>query len=458
MSLFFSDSLKAQWKEQIIPYVPDNNAPIYAIHPVNDRDAWFITGEFRDLQKGFFKTENGGASYGRGIIASPVGSYDATRMSVFNRQMACVAYSGRSFNAQPSLVLRTTDGGVFWKNITPQSVSTFVSTAHFFNFWQGMVFSDDNANRKFVCYMTLNGGVTWNESSEMRLPARQNGEFSRSLSDFHNDNYWIYSVNFVTKTWRILQTKDKGASWQASKTTADNNFSPLSFKFCNNTEGVLIPFDFSLTKPLYRTSDGGMTWEPVKEDPTLARFFKQAVCHVKGTKQTFATAFLRNDSLFSAFTSNFGKSWYGWEFIHYERDQQGKDIAFSSTSKGWVLGGASGAKVFHWNGNIKSYPDFIENELNGQAERVEAGIVGNNGIGLSVFPNPATDKMNIVCHKNDYLESISISDMYGRRVYESQFIGDSNFSLDCRHFSDGVYFIEIKTDKTIQTRKIMIQK
>lgn len=457
ISLFSMTSLQAQWVEQKIPYF--NSALIYAIHPVNDMDVWFNTGESRDFQKGFFKTHNGGVTYRRGLIGAPVGSYDATNMSVFNRQVACVGYSGRSFNSTPSIVLRTNDGGVSWNNITPPSASpsVFVAATHFFDYSQGLVFSDDNTNAKFVAYTTQNGGASWNEINHNNLPARQSGEFSRTLVDFKQDNYWIYVFNFLDRTWRILHTANKGASWQTSKSTPDNTFFPASFKFCNDTEGVLIPFDFSLTKPIYKTSDGGMTWTPVKEDPTFSLYFKQSICHVTGTKQTFVATFLRNDTLYSAFTSNFGTSWYGWEFINYSPQQLGRDIAFSSTQKGWVIGGGNGSKTFLWKGNIEAYPEYQEFE-NVEVLSLRAPKPILNEELLTIFPNPTKDFINIEWNKNNNIESIALIDIYGRRVIEHQHPLSNALRFDVQGFNNGFYLIEMKTTNKIFAHRIMIQK
>ena len=457
ISFFAATSSQAQWVEQKIPYF--NSALIYAIHPINDMDVWFNTGESRDFQKGFFKTHNGGVTYRRGLIGAPIGSYDATNMSVFNRQVACIGYSGRSFNATPSIVLRTNDGGVSWNDITPPSASSsvFVAATHFFDYHQGLVFSDDNTNAKFTAYTTQNGGVFWNEINSDNLPTRQSGEFSRTLIDFKQDNYWIYVFNFLNRTWRIIHTSNKGASWQTSKSTPDNTFFPASFKFCNDTEGVLIPFDFSLTKPIYKTSDGGMTWTPVKEDPTVSLYFKQSICHVTGTKQTFAATFLRNDTLYSAFTSNFGKSWYGWEFINYSPEQLGRDIAFSSTQKGWVIGGGDGSKTFLWKGNIKAYPEFqeVENE-DIMSLRTHKTVLNEDK--LTIFPNPTKDFINIEWNKNDNIESVALIDIYGRRVIEQQHPLSNATRFDVQSFNNGFYLIEMKTPNKVLTRKIMIQK
>lgn len=454
---YFNSLLSAQWVEQNIKYY--NNAVIYSIHPINDRDVWFNTGESRTFQKGFYKTHNGGVTYRRGIIASPLGSYDATNMSVFNRQVATIGFSGRSFDAKPSIVLRTKDGGVTWKDITPFSAapSVFVAATHFFDYSQGLVFSDDNTNAKFVAFTTTDAGETWNEIPAQNLPTRQSGEFSRALVDFKGDNYWIYTFNFINRSWRILRTRDKGMSWQASPFNPENNFVPLVFKFANHNDGLLIPIDFNFRKPIYKTNDGGMTWTPVKEDPTATMYMKQSLCHVTGTKQTFCATFLRNDTLYSAFTSNFGKSWYGWEFIDYEREQQSRDIAFSSTKKGWVLAGANSSKLFTWSGNLEAYPEFQENENMNLMSLMVAKPISND-VMMKIYPNPCKDFINVEWNENDNIQSLALIDMHGRRIMEEQHPLSTTLRFDVNNYQTGFYLVEIKTASKALTRMVMIQK
>ncbi len=447
----------AQWTEQFI--VKDRDAPIRTLCPVDNQDAWFISADSKDDDKMFYKAHNDASDYSSGLIDYLTASYDATSMRAVNDQVAIIGFSGRSFTAKPSIVLRTENGGSTWEDMTPVpfSPSVYASVTHLFDNNTGMVFSDDNTNRRFVCYVTPSIGDYWVQVWNGNMVPRVTGESSRTLRDFYNDNVWIYSVNLIKKEWRILRTSDKGYSWKASNFIPESNFYPSDFAFCNDTEGVLIPYDLSSKKPIFRTNDGGMTWSAVKDDKTASRYVKEAVCHVKGTQKTFAAAFIRNDSLFTAFTSDFGRNWYGWEFVQYEKDQLCKDIAFASSSRGWVLGGTDASRVFHWKGDLSSYPEFQESERE-PVLQLRSVRATQNKQQMNIYPNPASDVLNINWDENTRIQFISIIDMYGKRLKTLKSPSNEMLSLDISDLISGQYIVEIKTEEAILTKKIVVHR
>ncbi len=102
----------AQWTEQFI--VKDRDAPIRTLCPVDNQDAWFISADSKDDDKMFYKAHNDGSDYSSGLIDYLTASYDATSMRAVNDQVAIIGFSGRSFTAKPSIVLRTENGGSTW--------------------------------------------------------------------------------------------------------------------------------------------------------------------------------------------------------------------------------------------------------------------------------------------------------------------------------------------------------
>jgi photosystem II stability/assembly factor-like uncharacterized protein len=449
----------AQWSEQVI--VKNRNTPIRALHPVENQDTWFISADSNDDNKMFYKAHNDASDYSNGLIDYLTASYDATSMRAIDNQVAIIGFSGRSFTAKPSIVLRTENGGTTWDNITPipASPSVFTSVTHLFDYNNGMIFSDDNTNRRFICYVSSSIGDYWVQVWNGSMVPRVTGESSRTLRDFYNDNVWIYSVNLIKKEWRILHTTDKGYSWKASNFIPESNFYPSDFAFCNNTEGVLIPYDLSSKKPIFRTNDGGMTWSAVKDDKTASRYVKQAVCHVKGTQKTFAAAFIRNDSLFTAFTSDFGRNWYGWEFVQYEKNQLCKDIAFATSLRGWVLGGTDASRVFHWKGDLSAYPEFQESESEPVLQLRGATASKNmQQQQMNIYPNPASDILNINWDENTRVQFISIIDMFGKRLKMLKSFSNEMLSVDISDLMSGQYIVEIKTEEAVLTKKIVVHR
>jgi len=68
------------------------------------------------------------------------------------------------------------------------------------------------------------------------------------------------------------------------------------------------------------------------------------------------------------------------------------------------------------------------------------GMGENNKLGVAVYPNPATDVINVLA--NDKINGITITDFTGKLVYTG-----TSTSINVSNFSTGVYFIQTITDK-----------
>jgi len=80
---------------------------------------------------------------------------------------------------------------------------------------------------------------------------------------------------------------------------------------------------------------------------------------------------------------------------------------------------------------------------------------------IAVFPNPATDLVNInFTAKNTSNVKVELYDVTGKKVYENnleQISGASSQSINVSKFAKGVYVVKIVSDNTSETRKIVIE-
>ena len=93
-----------------------------------------------------------------------------------------------------------------------------------------------------------------------------------------------------------------------------------------------------------------------------------------------------------------------------------------------------------------------------------AGIASVNGIMLedavSIFPNPSNGSFTIQMDKgqlsiNHY--ELSIYDLLGECIY--QHIGtSSNLQIDLSEVKNGIYFLQLKTEQGVATKKLVINK
>ncbi|NVO03300.1 MAG: T9SS type A sorting domain-containing protein [Bacteroidetes bacterium] len=78
---------------------------------------------------------------------------------------------------------------------------------------------------------------------------------------------------------------------------------------------------------------------------------------------------------------------------------------------------------------------------------------------FSAFPNPASDGINIQLNQlvgNNY--SLQLVNFLGEIVYSKNKLSQQTQYIETNNLSDGLYFIQLKTDKSISSKKIIIKK
>jgi hypothetical protein len=65
---------------------------------------------------------------------------------------------------------------------------------------------------------------------------------------------------------------------------------------------------------------------------------------------------------------------------------------------------------------------------------------------LKVFPNPATDRLNLSLEGNGEIESVTITDLHGRVVFASQ-NRSSQMTIDLNGWSKGLYVLQVRYDQ-----------
>lgn len=75
-------------------------------------------------------------------------------------------------------------------------------------------------------------------------------------------------------------------------------------------------------------------------------------------------------------------------------------------------------------------------------------------VNISVYPNPATDHLNIISGVE--MNQVEIFNQLGQQVF-SQVVKNNNFNLSTSGFNKGVYYIRITTAQGIATEKVMVR-
>jgi hypothetical protein len=76
--------------------------------------------------------------------------------------------------------------------------------------------------------------------------------------------------------------------------------------------------------------------------------------------------------------------------------------------------------------------------------------------GVSIFPNPANEVINIVIEEGT-AGTITLRDINGRLISNSSFLNGKT-SVNTQDFVNGIYFIQVETAKGSTTKKVILTK
>ena len=87
---------------------------------------------------------------------------------------------------------------------------------------------------------------------------------------------------------------------------------------------------------------------------------------------------------------------------------------------------------------------------------ISLGIESEKAITLSIYPNPATNYMNINLYDTE-VNTYTIYDVQGK-VINSNNIINNTFIIDLTQFEEGTYFVEFSGKSYKTTKQFIIQK
>ena len=81
------------------------------------------------------------------------------------------------------------------------------------------------------------------------------------------------------------------------------------------------------------------------------------------------------------------------------------------------------------------------------------GLTSNDFDGVSVYPNPVADVLNIT-NENGVLETVEVVSATGSVVYSST-VSSNNFTVSTVNLNAGVYFVNVRTANSVKTFKVI---
>lgn len=140
-----------------------------------------------------------------------------------------------------------------------------------------------------------------------------------------------------------------------------------------------------------------------------------------------------------------------------------KDLIIDYNGDVIITGGVTDTNRFDNHlvtGTYCSYPDLLSAKMSQPISSNEISEPYNSRGNISVFPNPSSTAIS-VSYANKCAENLilQIKNTLGQTIYTKGFPNSNSVSetLDVRHLSKGVYFIELRGDRINELRKIIVQ-
>lgn len=223
------------------------------------------------------RTTDGGASW-RDVSPPGATELEFRDIEAFDARRAVALTIGEG---EASRVFRTDDGGATWtesfRNTDPKA---FYDCLTFFDGRHGLAMSDP-VDGRFRILSTSDGGRSWKVLPGDGMPAAQEGEagFAASgqcLVSAGPRDVWLATGGGARA--RVLHSADRGLTWKASDTpipAGDPARGVFALAFRDRAHGLAVGGDYRADQTSPRAAavsgDGGRAWTPAGRPPSAYR-------------------------------------------------------------------------------------------------------------------------------------------------------------------------------------------
>ncbi|GAA3772288.1 oxidoreductase [Streptomyces phyllanthi] len=235
------------------------------------------------------RTTDGGASW-RNVSPPGAGELQFRDIEAFDARRAVVLAIGEG---EASRVFHTEDGGATWtesfRNTDPKA---FYDCLTFFDRRHGLAMSDP-VDGRFRILSTSDGGRSWTVLPGAGMPEALEGEagFAASgqcLVASGPRDVWLATGGAARA--RVLHSSDRGLTWTVTDTpvpAGDPARGVFALAFRDRTHGIAVGGDYRPDQPSPRaaatTRDGGRTWTSAGQPPPAYRSGVTWLPHSRGT-------------------------------------------------------------------------------------------------------------------------------------------------------------------------------
>jgi photosystem II stability/assembly factor-like uncharacterized protein len=160
----------------------------------------------------------------------------------------------------PAHLLRSDDDGASWVSKDLGDWLSMAIDAHFATPDEGLVVGMGSSGQRCTVVRTEDGGDSFTQVFESEI----NGSLCWKVDFPTPDVGYVAILETAGGPGRFAKTTDGGATWAELPLPGDDAYPALAAGFISADIGWMAPESANI--PVYRTFDGGATWEP---DPTL---------------------------------------------------------------------------------------------------------------------------------------------------------------------------------------------
>ncbi|GAB3404399.1 WD40/YVTN/BNR-like repeat-containing protein [Flindersiella endophytica] len=230
---------------------------------VDHRTAWLAGSGGTVL-----RTSDSGRTW-RNVSPPDASALEFRDVEAFDSRHAVVLAIG---TGEDSRVLLTSDGGATWRaTFVNDEPAAFYDCVTFLDRKHGLALSDP-VEGKFRILATHDGGASWRVQPGDGMPAALEGEFAFAASGTCLVSGPGHTAWFATgggASARVFRTSDGGRHWQATATPVASGPSAgiYSLAFRDSRHGLAVGGDYTTPTEAVdaaaTTSDGGRTWQLV---------------------------------------------------------------------------------------------------------------------------------------------------------------------------------------------------